>query len=426
MGYLSFLLIFYFSLSQTNLCSSGSKIKVLENVFRGEIYLLREEIKIIATQQEVVMKTLNETIELLQDPTRHANKETKDTDKNTFKTYKDTKSSSQILKEISDEFIRTKRGLMQEKVARKQDKETIISAINNNTAAITSKLSVTLDKLGDKVTNLEQKLNVQESLQESARQETRENLFQIKRTISDYSLQSLENISILQTDINDFKTTQAILTDLSKDYHNFITTTKKIASILTKDYNMKWKIPECGSSEKYKTTATTESESCLQQYITTFMNKFLPLVRLVNSDRFNEGRVEIFYDGAYGTVCNDDWHDTDARVVCRMLGFSTGEAVHGLGDNKPEFGAGVGKILLDNVRCTGNEASLFDCGNNGIGIHNCDHYEDAGVRCKWHKMLIITATDKREFSHIIFPHIVYIFTTYVLWRNKKYVGTFFV
>ena len=62
---------------------------------------------------------------------------------------------------------------MQEKVARKQDKKTIIKAINNYTTAMTSKLSVTeinterikdtLDKLGDKVTNLEQKLNVTQS-----------------------------------------------------------------------------------------------------------------------------------------------------------------------------------------------------------------------------------------------------------------------
>ena len=46
------------------------------------------------------------------------------------------------------------------------------------------------------------------------------------------------------------------------------------------------------------------------------------------------------------------------------------------------FGRGTGLILLDNVECTGGEARLFDCSHMGIGVSNCDHSKDAGVRCK--------------------------------------------
>ena len=45
------------------------------------------------------------------------------------------------------------------------------------------------------------------------------------------------------------------------------------------------------------------------------------------------------------------------------------------------FTNGVGRIWLDEVRCTGSESRLIDCPANPIGIEDCTHPEDAGVRC---------------------------------------------
>lgn len=42
---------------------------------------------------------------------------------------------------------------------------------------------------------------------------------------------------------------------------------------------------------------------------------------------------------------------------------------------------GTGPILLDEVRCTERESNLFNCSHNRLGVHDCDHSDDAGVNC---------------------------------------------
>ena len=102
-------------------------------------------------------------------------------------------------------------------------------------------------------------------------------------------------------------------------------------------------------------------------------------VRLVNGGNSScSGRVEIFIQGQWGTVCDDGWDLPDAQVVCRQLGC--GRGLHA--SQGALFGPGQGPIGLDDIHCIGHESILTQCGHSGLGSHNCDHHEDAGVVCE--------------------------------------------
>ena len=98
--------------------------------------------------------------------------------------------------------------------------------------------------------------------------------------------------------------------------------------------------------------------------------------------------MEVFYQGEWGTVCDDDFDMNDARVVCRMMGM--GRALSYCSKNINQscfFTAGSGKVWLDNLRCSGNESSLFDCSHAGVGQENCGPPEDIGVVCESKRIL---------------------------------------
>ena len=114
-------------------------------------------------------------------------------------------------------------------------------------------------------------------------------------------------------------------------------------------------------------------------------------IRLVGGRNEYEGRIEVQYQGQWGTVCDDSFGFEDAHVACRMMGL--GRAIgycSSNGDicssNGRSFTAGSGEIWLDSLGCDGDESSLFDCSHDGVGQDNCGHTEDMGVVCERKKI----------------------------------------
>ena len=101
-------------------------------------------------------------------------------------------------------------------------------------------------------------------------------------------------------------------------------------------------------------------------------------MRLAGGSHDLEGRVEIMYQGIWGTICDDGWDDTDATVVCKQLGYS-----HGIATRQAQFGSGNGPVWLSQVSCLGTESKLSHCMHSGAGnTLGCSYAHDAsGVQC---------------------------------------------
>ena len=87
--------------------------------------------------------------------------------------------------------------------------------------------------------------------------------------------------------------------------------------------------------------------------------------------------MEVYHNGEWGTVCDDGWDLNDAQVVCSELAIGNAIAAR----HNAFYGEGNGTVLLKNIECIGSELLIENCSHGKWGIQNCNHSQDAGVKC---------------------------------------------
>ncbi|XP_049320324.1 deleted in malignant brain tumors 1 protein isoform X1 [Astyanax mexicanus] len=99
--------------------------------------------------------------------------------------------------------------------------------------------------------------------------------------------------------------------------------------------------------------------------------------RLADGPHVCSGRVEVFHGASWFTVCDADFDQQDAEVVCRELGC--GSPVEVLG--AAAFGRGEGQVWSEELQCRGNESQIHFCPKSSSLKHNCSHDDDVGLVC---------------------------------------------
>ncbi|XP_049880700.1 lysyl oxidase homolog 2 [Pectinophora gossypiella] len=146
-----------------------------------------------------------------------------------------------------------------------------------------------------------------------------------------------------------------------------------------------WGSSDCEPTEaagvRCKDSLTSKPENIVKKKSKKKLHEVLDVntasLRLSGGRSSSEGRVEIYHNGTWGSICADGWTLYEASTVCRHLALGFAEqALH-----TDYFGASI--LTLSGVQCDGNENNLFMCRHQQIGDVTCpgDAGHVAAVSC---------------------------------------------
>jgi hypothetical protein len=136
-----------------------------------------------------------------------------------------------------------------------------------------------------------------------------------------------------------------------------------------------YNLPTTRDSYCLSVKAVRGTVQTIETVAATLCNLRTVTTRLVGNHS-QEGRLEVFNNGVWGTVCHDLFNDDAARVACYSLNYGyTGQFEYN------NYGPGTGQIWLDSVQCTGSETDIANCPHNAWGFNDCAHSQDVSISC---------------------------------------------
>lgn len=412
------------------------KVDALDHLVRSEVYLLNEKIETDRVERNELLKTLNETLEFLKDSQGDRadgaqigiNVERRQSDLKTL--FRNVEQNRKDIGRLAKSASRTRRGLADEKKARKADSNATLThliQIGKTLNELSSQQTDLVIKQGDIVNNINemstriddlrvsshmfssdiktvdsttQKLSRQVNDISQREKEVRENVaanFHCDNNL-DLNASLQKHFTSMEDSMNDINNRINVLQNtsvgsrvksetLSRGIRKIVNATQSLV-LLVNDISQDVQEANKDVGSEQFCDNQMDLDACLQKHFRSqgnylsYIQLLITNVVLVGGDGPYEGRVQINFQGRIGTICDDGWDDNDATVVCRMLGYTGGTALHGpRSQGGHQFGTGYGDILFEDFGCAGSEKSLFSCGHSALGMHDCSHTEDAGVRC---------------------------------------------
>ena len=94
------------------------------------------------------------------------------------------------------------------------------------------------------------------------------------------------------------------------------------------------------------------------------------------NESFSEGVVEVAVNGKWGLICNRDFDDADANVLCHMLGY-----VGGVRSQHDFQMTATTTWTFSGLRCSGDEESVLQCPLEYVVDGGCQSAAPAAVKC---------------------------------------------